>query len=551
MKKRKSVLTARLVCVMVASMVSMGIVASAPRQPHEPQPRPKLVVGIFVKGLSADYIELLRSNFGPDGFNRLISDGLSIENVDYGPGIDHTAATAILVSGAAPGVNGVPSDRVWNPATHKDIPSLLAPENAGRYTDRDLTPSRLLVSTLSDELRISDGGLGTVHAIAPDPQTAVILAGHAGNSAFWISDENGRWTSASHFRETPAAIARRNTGLTLDSRLDTMAWEPALKLDRYPDLPGYKKLYPFRHTFPRRDPRRYAAFLSSAMANRETASAAIDLIKTSQLGSRPVTDMISLGFDLSPYLYGREADNRIETMDAYVRLDREIARIMQAVDSGPGMNRTLFFVAGTPAPSGSRRDEDRWNIPSGRFSPRKAVGLLNVYLMAIHGNGQWVSGYHNGFFHLNRSLIKDHGLDEADFRRECADFLSRMAGVSEVFTIDDIRARRAGDNAVALERNIYAPTAGDLLVTVNPGWEVTDIDPADEPSLSADEVAAAASQLPVVRWQATTSPVYIMGPSVEPATLSATVDARAIAPTVARILRIRSPNGAKVPPLRF
>ena len=38
------------------------------------------------------------------------------------------------------------------------------------------------------------------------------------------------------------------------SRLDTMAWEPSISLDRYPNLPEYKKLYPFRHTFPSRAP---------------------------------------------------------------------------------------------------------------------------------------------------------------------------------------------------------------------------------------------------------------------------------------------------------
>lgn len=539
---RKKQISARLACVLVASMVTMGIAAATPG-PKAPSPRPKLVVGIFVKGLSADHIDLLRSNFGPGGFNRVIAEGLSIDNVDYGPGIDATAATAMLVTGAAPGVNGVPSGRVWNATTRTDIPVLLAPELAGSYSDRDLSPARLLVSTISDEVRISDGGLGTVHALAADPQMAVILGGHAGNSAFWISDVDGKWTSATYFKETPAVIARRNAGLTLASRLDTLAWEPALKLDRYPDLPDYKKLYPFRHTFPARNAQRFKAFKTSAPGNRELAATATDLITGIPLGKRAVTDMLSVAFDLSPYLYGRDADNRIETMDAYVRLDSQIASIIRAIDEkGPGMDSTLLFIAGTPAPSGSKRDEERWAIPTGTFSPRKAVSLLNVYLMAIHGPGEWVGGYYNGFFHLNAKLAKDRGLDMADLRRESADFLARMAGVSEVYTLDDILARRAGDNPAALERNIHAPHAGDLLVTVNPGWEISDGDD--------DDASLGETKLPVVRWQATTSPVYILSPDITPATVTGVVDARAIAPTVARILRIRSPNAAKLPPLK-
>lgn len=522
-------------------MVTIGVVA-ATAMPGAPQPRPRLVVGIFVKGLSADYIDLLRFNFGPDGFNRVIADGVELRNVDYGPGIDATAATAMLVTGSAPGVNGVSASRVWNSSTRTDIPVLLDPSIAGSYTDRNLSPVRLLVSTISDEVRIADGGLGSVHSLGADPQMTVILGGHAGNSAFWISDSDGKWTSALHYSETPAAMSRRNVGLTLASRLDTMSWEPALSLERYPDLPEYKKIYPFRHTFPARDKNRFKAFKASAPGNREIAQAGIDLIEGIPMGTRQVTDMLSLSFDLSPYLYGRDADNRIETMDAYVRLDSDIASIIRAIEKGPGMNSTLLFIAGTPAQTGGKRDEDKWGIPSGTFSPRKALSLLNVYLIAIHGNGEWASGYFNGFIHLNHALAKERGVDEASLRRECADFLARMAGVSEVYTIDDILARRAGDNPVALERNIYAPTAGDLLVTINPGWEVSDGDDTD-PSDRGD------TQLPVVRWQASTSPVYILSPGIEPASLSEPIDARAIAPTIARILRIRSPNAAKLPPV--
>lgn len=534
-----SQVSTRLAAALVASFATLGSLAADPGVSH----RPRLVVGIFIEGLSQDYIDLLRPGFGPDGFNRLLDKGLVMENVDYGPGIDATAATAILVTGASPSVNGVPSERIWSPSTLTDVPSLLPEGKEGSYSLTDVTPARLLVSTLSDEVRIADGGIGTVHSLASDPQTAVILSGHAGNSAFFISDTDGRWTSPAHYRETPSPIARRNVGLTLASRLDTMAWEPSRPLQTYPDLPEYKKLYPFRHTFPARETDRFKKFKASPKGNHEIALTATELIETLQLGSRQVTDMISVAFDLTPYLYGRDADNRIETMDAYLRLDRDIAAILKAVDRGAGFPSSVVFIAGTPGPTGGRKDDERWAIPTGRFSPRKAVSLLNLYLMAIHGNGQWATGYHNVFFHLNGKLAKERGVDISTLRAQTAEFLTRMSGVSEAFTIDDIIARRAGDNGAALQRNIYTPAAGDVMITVNPGWEITDQEEG--------ETLQEGNPLPVVRWQATTSPVYIIGPGVEPATVTGTVDARAVAPTVARILRIRSPNAAAHAPVRL
>lgn len=543
MSRKDLTINARIVCAILASLVSIGAKAAQPGV-KAPAPRPTLVVGIFVEGLTAEYVDLLRSNLTDSGFNRLIADGVTIRNVDYGPGIDATAATAILVSGASPSVNGIPGAKAWDSTTKREYPVLLDPALAGSYTERQLTPAPMLVSTLSDEVRISDGGLGQVHSIALDPQQAILLAGHAGNSSFWISDIDGTWTSSTYYRETPSSISRRNVGLTLASRLDTMAWEPSIALDRYPDLPEYKKLYPFRHTFPARSVDRFKVFKSSPMANREIAATAAEYISAMPLGKRGVTDMLSIGLDVSPYLYGREADNRIETMDAIIRLDRDIASIIQAVEKGPGMANTLLFVAGTPAPSGSKRDEERWNIPSGQFSPRKAISLLNMYLMALHGNGEWVTGYHNGFFFLNHDLIKERGISESDLRREGAEFLSRMSGVSDVYTIDDILTRRAGDDPNALHRNISPLHAGDLLVMVNPGWEISDGN--EETATTGNE-----TQLPVVRWQATTSPVYILAPSVEASEITGRVDARAIAPTLARILRIRSPNAASQPYINY
>lgn len=131
-------------------------------------------------------------------------------------------------------------------------------------------------------------------------------------------------------------------------------------------------------------------------------------------------------------------------------------------------------------------------------------------------------------------------MSDTDIRRESAEFLSRMSGVSDVYTIDDILARRAGDNPSALQRNISPNHAGDLLVMVNPGWEVTD---GEEYSVQGETQ----TQLPVVRWQASTSPVYILSPQIDATEIVERIDARAIAPTVARILRIRSPNAASLP----
>lgn len=78
--------------------------------------QPKIVVGIIVDGLRQEYIDLLRNEFGKDGFNRLLNQGLVFENVDYGPGLDATAAAAVVMTGASPSVNGIPGSLIFDEA---------------------------------------------------------------------------------------------------------------------------------------------------------------------------------------------------------------------------------------------------------------------------------------------------------------------------------------------------------------------------------------------------------------------------------------------------
>ncbi len=47
------------------------------------------------------------------------------------------------------------------------------------------------------------------------------------------------------------------------------------------------------------------------------------------------------------------------------------------------------------------------------------------------------------------------------------------------------------------------------------------------------------------------SPVFFLSPDLKAERITSEIDARTIAPTVARLLRIRSPNASELPPMRF
>lgn len=532
MAKTKSLTISAPALALIATLLTaLPVRVSAAVDATIPQ-RPQLVLSIMVDGLRNDYLELLAGQFGPDGFNRLLKDGVTIEEVDFGPGVDAAGAVCMLYTGAPPSVSGMATAELYSTDRKILRPALLDPSKIGNYTDETLSPAALKVSTLSDEIRIDGGGAAYSHAIAPDASRAIIMSGHAGNSAFWINSANGQWATTTHYRDVPSAISGRNYTCPLAGRIDTVLWAPSLPLEKYPALPAHKRYYPFRHTFSGFGADKYKIFKTAAPVNAEVTDLALDYLRDMKLGQRDAMDILSVAYTLSPYAESTDIGARLETMDAYIRLDRQIARLLQAANG----ENTLVILGGTPAEPAKEPDDPQWGLPGGEFSAKKALSLLNMYLIAKLGNGEWVTAYNNGAFYLNHKLIGEKKLDPEEVRTEAAKFLTRMSGVADAFTLDDILEGRTTD---ALRRNTVVANAADVYVKVIPGW-----------TLSDDTVNPARKQ--VVRYAHSTAPVIIYAPSMlESARISTPVDSRRIAPTVARILRIRSPNGASESPLNL
>lgn len=526
---------AGMLIAFISSMIGSNIVALSAE-------RPNLVLGIFIDGLDSRYIDLLRDQFGEDGFNRLLRQGVVINTVDYGTNTDATSSIAMVMTGAAPSTNSVANSKVFDRNSLRVTDTFTDEGVMGNFTDAAVSPRALSVSTLSDEVRIAGGGVTRVFGISPDAAQSVILAGHSGNAALWLNDRTGNWASSTYYKELPTTIAYRNRLRPLSLRLDTIQWTPLKTASSYPDLPEHLTHYPFRYTFPGGNNARYAMFMNSPMGNTEITDLAGELIDELKLGSADGIDMVNMVYSLKPYDYTKNEDNRFELIDSYLRLDKDLARIFKKADERAGGGGALFFVAATPPSGLSRRDDEKWMIPYGEFSTKKAKSLLNLYLIAKYGNGEWITAFFNNQFFLNQKLIDERALDGVALRADAAAFLEKMSGVDKVYTIDEILNGRGDARLEALQRNTAVRSAGDLFVEITPGWETV-----DDISIPANKDRVRY----VHRFAAPTAPVYILAPGVEHRVIESPVDARSIAPTVARLLRIRSPNGAALPSLNF
>src|SRR5581483_4277589 len=134
-------------CVLLA----VSILAAAP-------PKPKLVVAIVFDQFRYDYLERFRSEYHA-GFDRLLTHGAVFTSAHFE---HYPTVTAIghstFLSGALPAVSGIIGNEWYDRAAGKVVTSVVDFDTklVGESSGNGSSPRRLLVSTVGDELKMSD-----------------------------------------------------------------------------------------------------------------------------------------------------------------------------------------------------------------------------------------------------------------------------------------------------------------------------------------------------------------------------------------------------------
>ena len=499
--------------------------------------RPRLVVGIMVDQLRTDYLENLKEMFGNGGFKRLMESGVYFKDVDFKVAdSDATSASAIVQTGSYPRYNGITGKMIYDPQSKSLTPVFNDPGFIGNFTTETYSPAALRVTTLTDEIGLDNNGVSKIHVIAPDASQAIVMAGHTANSAFWINDDTGKWSTTTYYPNPPAALQNKNYNNPLVSRLDTMRWTPLKKGEPYPDIPQRDIKDGFRYNFSRSDRDVFTQYKQSPYVNSDITQAATEYIMDLNLGKNQESiDVLNIGYTLAPYS-GTNSDNyKYPLQDAYIRLDKDLERLFTALDRQIGKDNVLVYLVSTGYFTEPERESQTHKLPGGTFSVKRALSLLNSYLSAKYGNGAFVDAYNEGQVFLSKALIEERNLDVNTVTSDARDFLIKVSGVSDAFTLSELISP-LGSHLDSHRIAIDPKTSGDIILEFNPGWKVV-----DDTHFPVKNNIDKTSIYP--------APAFIMGSEFAPATIEETVDAIAIAPTISKALRIRAPNSSSTGPI--
>lgn len=481
---------------------------------------PKLYLNIVVDQLRTDYLYEFENLYCEGGFKRLLSNGKVYDNVYYAfDNIDRASAVATLVTGTNPYVSGIVGERWLDRKTLRVVNCVEDRNCKGLYSNETLSPASLKAITITDEIKRSTRGKAIVCSIAPDGDAAVLAGGHAADMVLWKNNMAGYWSSSTYYGLYPSWAADMNKKVQGKAR----KWEPLFRTNEYNNF-GEKAPSAFAYSFDGK--KNTITYKTTACMNDEINEMALAALENSEIGKDEIIDCLALTYYAGNYDGAPMSHRPIEVQDIYARLDRNISELLDELDKRFGLDNVVVSLSSTGYVMENGDEGKEYRLPSGTLYSERIQALLNVYLSAKFGKGDYIEGVYGTQIFLDNKLIERMGLNKMDIVSQAVEFLKSLEGVEDVFTIYRLGGMLSPE--LQLAKNGYNPVgSGDMWLRLMPGWRLVE----DELLVSRELYRS-----PVM------FPVIIYGANVEPAVIDRLTPANIMATEVARILRVRRPN---------
>ena len=481
---------------------------------------PKLYVSIVVDQLRTDFLYEFENLYCDGGFKRLMSGGKVYENAYYAfDNVDRATSIATLSTGTNPYVSGIVSER-WLDRKSLRVVNCVEDKNCkGVYSNDAFSPASLKSITMTDEMKRASRGKAIVCSIAPDGDAAVLAGGHAADVVLWKNNMAGYWSSSSYYGLYPSWAADMNKEVQGKSR----KWTPLLRTSEYNNF-GDKAPSAFSYSFDGK--KNIIAYKTTACINDEINEMAIAFLKNSEVGKDDIVDCLALTYYAGNYEGQPMSHRPIEVQDIYARLDRNLAQLFCELDMRYGLSNVVISLSSTGYVMESGDEDSNYRFPSGTLYSERVQALLNVYLNAKFGKGDYIEGVYGTQLFLDNEFIERMGLDKMAVVSQAVEFLKSVDGVEDVFTIYRLGGMLSPELQFA--KNGYNPVgSGDLWLRLMPGWRFVE----DELLVSRQVYRS-----PVM------FPLIIFGAGVNHSVEEKLTPANILATEMARILRVRRPN---------
>ncbi len=532
---------------------------------------PRLVLQITVDALRGDLPQRYAHLFGKGGFRYLMDEGVHYTNAHYQHANTETiVGHASLATGTVPAAHGMvgnvwfdredgrlvyniedPDHRLLTAGADVDDSTEIDPTQRAAKVD-GRSPAAILASTFSDELAVHTNGKAKIFAVSVKDRGAVSLAGHAGK-AFWFSKAGGEFVSSSYYYDAypdwVTAWNAKKPALAYAGKKWALMQDPSKYLfgdsddrDYETDFPGFGRTFP--HPYGAADDKYFTTRLTLSPAGDElTLDFARAVIDNEGLGKDEVPDFLAVSFSSTDYVGHIFGASSLESEDNLARLDRTLAALIDHVDDRVGLENTLIVLSadhGQPEMPGHLRElgmEDARHFDTDALDRAPAIAALKARFGIAE---ELIEAYFQPYLYLNRDLIREKNLDQAEVEQAVADELAKFDGVAGAVSSMALRTASLPDTLLmrSILKNFHPKRSGDVFIVFEPYVYITDFDGLTVASTHGSP------------WRYDTFvPVMFAGAGLKAATVSRPVTPYDIATTLANFLGVKAPSSAIGVPL--
>ncbi len=380
----------------VLTFLAMSIYLLGAFAQQELQQRPRLVVGIMVDQMRWDYLVRYNDRYGEGGFKRMMEEGYNCNRllINYIPTVTAVGHTAVY-TGTVPAFNGIIANSLYfdgqwaTPVRDWNVQGV-----GTQRTEGKASPHRLLCTTMSDELRLATNFRSKVISVSIKDRASVLPGGHCANAAYWMDSESMDFISSTYYmKELPQWVkdfnAKKLGQLYLDKakkekKDKKLFWNLLYDADTYVQSAGLDEPY-------------YAPSTGSILkylpyGNTYTADMAMAAIEHEHLGQNPtgMTDFLAISFSCTDMIGHKVGPNAPWIEDTYLRLDQDLKRLFDKLDSTVGKGEWVAFLSADHA------------------------GSHNVQFRRKHGIPAETWPYYQVIRELNETLTREFGLETSD-----------------------------------------------------------------------------------------------------------------------------------------
>lgn len=507
---------------------------------------PKLVVGIVVDQMRYDYLTRFYHRFGEGGFKRMINQGFNCKNTHFNYVPTYTGpGHASVYTGTTPQNHGIISNH-WYDKFSKGMvycasDSLV--KAVGSDSDKErMSPRRMKTSTIADQNRLHTQLKGKTIGIAIKDRGAILPAGHSANTAYWFrGKDEGNWITSTYYRnELPDWVKKFNDSDQAESYLKV--WNTLYDINTYVESgadqnqfeAGFKgketATFPYDLSKLKDQNWGYDIIKSTAFGNSLTADFAIAAIQGEQLGTDNVTDFLTVSFSSTDYVGHNFGVNSKEVQDTYLRLDKDLERFFNTLDTKVGKGEyTVFLTADHGAvhvPSYLKSVK----IPAGYYDRDTFIEKIKTFVKEEFKVDGLIENISNNQVFFNYDTLKKNAVIAEELEKKIAHFVLQENQVDKVFTRTQLESVAYVSGIAALIQKGYnQKRSGDVAIVMDPAIiSYSKTGSTHGSGLTYD----------------THAPLLFFGHGIQKGSTTQKTYITDIAPTISALLGIAFPNGA-------